>query len=438
LLVNNFLISNFLKNGKSILKTATLRQSGITFTGTVINGVLGALFFIIAARVLGPEDFGILSVTIVILTLISSVGDLGTNTGLVRFAARFIKTEPLKALQYFKLAFQIKLAVALIVLVAGWTISPQVVLLIFNKPELLVPFRIALVGVGGSLLFSFVTSVLQTRQEFFKWSSIYIFTNLLRLILLYLFIYYGALSVITAMIAYISVTYVGFFVGLFLISYKFITVRGNVALGKGFINYNSWIFGITILTAISSRLDTLISARLISEVQLGFYSAANQLTQIIPQLVAALGTVIAPKMASMGDVAEFKKYLKKTQLLVLAVAFLGLLSIPIVKFAIPILYGIDYLSAMPLFTILLISMLIFLISVPVHNAIFYYFSYPKLFFWLGWGYLLIVTLGGWSLISTYGALGAAYTVLIAQIYNFLIPAFWVVYKLKRHDSTKKL
>ena len=44
---------------KSILATATFKQSQVTIVGTIINGVLGALFYIVLARFLGPSDFGI-------------------------------------------------------------------------------------------------------------------------------------------------------------------------------------------------------------------------------------------------------------------------------------------------------------------------------------------------------------------------------------------
>ena len=64
---------------ENIFATATFKQSSITFMGTVLNGALGAVFYILAARFLGPASFGLMSVAIAALTLISDIGDFGTN-----------------------------------------------------------------------------------------------------------------------------------------------------------------------------------------------------------------------------------------------------------------------------------------------------------------------------------------------------------------------
>ena len=99
-----------LVNGiRPLIKTATFRQSTITFSGTVINGLLGAVFYILVARFLGPSSFGLLMVAITLLTLISDIGDLGTDTGLVNFVGRNIKKKPLKAYRFLKLGLKIKL-----------------------------------------------------------------------------------------------------------------------------------------------------------------------------------------------------------------------------------------------------------------------------------------------------------------------------------------
>ena len=76
---------------------------------------------------------------------------------------------------------------------------------------------------------------------------------------------------------------------------------------------NKWVALSVVISAVSSRLDTFLTARLLTESQLGIYSASNQLVQVVPQLIGALGTVIAPKMSGMSASA-FPRYLKKTQM----------------------------------------------------------------------------------------------------------------------------
>ena len=116
--------------------------------------------------------------------------------------------------------------------------------------------------------------------------------------------------------------------------------------------------------------------------------------------------------------------------MMLGISLLGIISIPVLAFLVPYIFGSEYLGSIPIFVILFLGELIFLISVPVHSAVFYYFSYPRLFFWLSLVHLMITVFGGWYLISLYGALGAAYIVAVGNIVNFLIPLLWVLKKLK--------
>lgn len=414
---------------QELLKTETFRQSLVTFTGTIVNGVLGIVFMILAARYLGPSNLGLFTISIAVLTLIADIADLGVDTGLVRFVGKYAKSKPEKALQYLKLGLEIKLAIGLIIVLLGFIFTGFLSDVVFSKPELFVPLRLAFVGVIGALLFSFTTHTLQAYQRFVSWSAILIATNGIRLGLLILVGVFSVLNIGSILIIYISMPLLGFVAGLFILPYFFAS-KHTKASRKDFFHYNKWVAAMTAIAAASSRLDIFISARFLDLDQVGIYSAANQLVQVVPQIVAAFGTVIAPKMASMDTIEKMIEYLKKTQLLVGGVALLGFSGIPVAIFFFPSFYGAGYVASIPIFIILLIAMLIFLFSVPIHNAIFYYFSYPKLFFYLAIGHFVIIATTGLFFISQFGAIGAAISVLIGSIFNFIVPALWVVYKIK--------
>ena len=212
---------------------------------------------------------------------------------------------------------------------------------------------------------------------------------------------------------------------------QFLTVRNSKSVGSELFHYSKWVALVGILTATGSRLDTFLSARLLTVRDVGIYSAASQITVVIPQLVFALATVVAPKLASFDSDIKAIEYLKKLQLLVFGMFILGLLAIPVLVLLIPQIYGTAYLESITPFVVLFVAQLVFLLSVPSHQAIFYYFSKPSFFTWVGLGQLAITGLLGWFLISTYGITGAAVTVLIANLFNFLVPSAWVVYRFTR-------
>jgi O-antigen/teichoic acid export membrane protein len=419
---------------KDNIKTATLRRSSITFLGTVVNAFFGALFYIFIARILGPSDFGLITIALTVLTLTSDMGDLGTDTGVVNFVSRHIENEKEKAYKFLKLGLEIKIFVSIFAIVIGFLFSGFIAADIFLKPQLEFPIQIAFMGVGSLLLFSFIVHSLQALQRFWGWSLIQAGTNLLRLILILLLFYLGYKNVNTTMWIYIFIPFVGFLYGLKMLRVKFWSVKNEWSVSNEFFRYNKWVALIAIISAVTARMDTFISARLLSSSEVGIYSAANQMIKIVPQIVIALGTVIGPRMAQVATFKEYLRYFKKTQLLVIGLSLLGLMCVPFVLLLIPYIFGNEYVSSGPVFFVLLISMLIFLISVPVHMSVFYYFSFPKLFFMVSLFHFILVSILGWYIIGKYGVIGASFTVLAGQIFDFTIPLIYVLRKIRKGDK----
>lgn len=417
---------------KSILSTATFKQSQITILGTIINGFLGALFYILMARFLGPNNFGLLAVSIATLTLIADVADFGTNTGIVRFVSSHLTSDKEKAFRFLKLSLEVKAGVWMLVLIIGIILAPVIADKIFNKTELELPLKLTMFGVGGALLFSFATSSLQAFQKYFTWSFVNISTNFLRLIFILILFFYQQLNLTNGLFIYLLLPFFGFCLTLLFIPVKKIfIIKNEFSVAKQFFSYNFWVAMFTIIAAFSSRLDTFLSARLLTAQEIGLYSAANQLVQVVPQIVGALGVVAAPKFASFQNINQMLAYFKKFQLFVAGLTILGLLVIPISTYIIPMIYGVQYQDAVLPFIILFSAMLIFLISVPLHNSIIYFFSKPQVFVWISIGHLFVIGVFGYFLILNYGVVGAAMAVLVGTIFNLLAPLGWFLWRIKR-------
>ena len=415
---------------QDIINSATIKQSAVTFIGTFINGALGAIFYIFSARYLGPASFGLMILAITALTMISDISDLGTGTGIVRFVSEYLIKDRYKAYRFLKLGLKVKIIVSIVVVILGWISSPLIAEMLFSKAELTTSLRIAFIGVSSALLFTFITSTLQSLQKFWSWSIIQIGTNSLRLIFVFALTWIGILTLNLNLLVYIFIPLVGFIVGMMIIKPDFMKVKNEYSVAKEFFHYNKWVALFSLVAALGARMDIFISGRLLTNHELGIYSASNQLVQVIPQFVVAIHTVIAPKMASMDSFKEFMSYLKKTQVMVLGIAILIILLLPIAVYLIPLLYGNSYITSVPVFIVLLVGMLFFLISTPIHISVFYYFSNPRLFFWLSCMHLIIVSVASWIFVSSYGAMGGAIAVLLGQIVSFIIPLIWITMKIK--------
>ena len=414
-------------------KSKTVYQSIITSGSIVINGILGVVFYILVARILGPVDFGVLSVALITLSLVSDLASVGTDTGIVKFVGQHIATDRLKALGFLKLGFKIKLIIGVIVLIFGFLITPFIAESILAKPTLVDPLRYALLGALGMLLFSFATSALQALQKFWQWGLVNISANLVRLLLVLILIGLGRLTLTSGLVVYITCIFLGFFIALYSLP-NFFKVKEETRLRKEFLDYNKWVALFVVFAAFSGRLDTYLTTKLLSLAEVGVYSVAVSLSAIGAQLVTGITTVVAPKLAGFDSLGKAKTYLVKLQIFTSLLAILiVLVGIPLGGVVIPLLYGQAYLNSLAPLGVLIIAQAVFLLSVPAHASVFYYFSQPKLFVYTSFVNLLIVFCGGWLFISRFGYIGAALTVLVGNIINLVIPGVWVIRKFHHKD-----
>lgn len=408
----------------------TITNSITTSSGTIINGLLGLLFYILLARNLSPEFFGMFAVSVAFLTVCADIANVGVDTGLIRFIPKARSEKTSDFLKYLKLGLQIKIIVWAFIGVLGWFFVPLISELIFLKPELTQLLRISLIGVGGAMLFSFVTHALQAFEKFVSWSVLNISLNMARVAILILLVTSISLNITNGLIVYISLPFLGFFVGLLILP-KFFKVRNEWKLANEFLHYNKWIALISIITAFSSRFDTFLSARFLRVEELGIYSAANQLVQVFPQLSFAVASVIAPKLSSLKDKKTAINYLKKTQLLVFLIVLGAIILLPGAIFLIPLVLGSIYRESIGPFVILFFAQLIFFLSIPIHQSIFYYFAKPRFFVFINLINLVLMFILAIYLIPEYRVIGAALVILFGNIFNLLVPAVWVVYNFRK-------
>lgn len=422
---------DILKSISQILKTKTIAHSAVTLSGTAINGVLGVLFFIFLARALGPENFGEISISIIVLTMVADIADFGINTGIINFVGKHSYDNFGEALRFLKLGLILKIFIFLIVLTVGYFIAPFVANLVFLKPELTFFLRLSFVGVGGAMLFSFSTNALQALQKYKSWAYLNILSNGLRLLLLVVLSGILLLNATNAFLIYIAFPFFGFLVSLFFLPKNFMFISKERKVFKEFFNYNKWVGLSILIAAVSSRLDSFFTARFLSIDQTGYYYVGVQLSSILPQFTYAIASVAAPKIASYKNSTQLTVYLKKLQLFTLALAVFGFILSPLAFVLIPLIYTSAYSFSVWPFLILLYAQLIFLLSVPSHQTIFYYFSKPKVFVLISLVIIVVLVSLNLLLVPKFGIIGAAVTVLTGSIINFILPSVYVYIKLKK-------
>lgn len=397
----------------SALRTHTFRQSAITSVSVFLSSGLGAVFYLFLARLLGPHQYGLFSLSIAILGIVISVVDLGVTQGLVRFVGAH--KESGEYYPYAKLAFKSKLAMGVLVGLVFGLGANLLASLVFRQPELKSLLPLVGLAIFSQLLFSLSTSIFQGLQKFLPWGIMQVGTNVIRLVLLLPLLLTGKLYSFSAMVIFLLSYAIGFTASLIWLDKGFLKTKVTKMQSEEFWNFNRWTAVVGILTAVTARLDTVLTGRFLSLTQVGLYSLSNTMVSFLPQIAAAIGAVTTAKFAGMKDRDHEKIYLRKSLLFVgsLSAAF-AILMIPAAMVVLWIT-GKSYSGSFLPFLILLLGTAFFVSTNPIRDSLLYFHSNPKFFVGLSLIQATVVIISSLVLIPQYGVIGSALAVTISLV-----------------------
>lgn len=321
--------------------SGTLMKQGITF---VIS--------IFLARLLSPDDFGLVGMATVFISLTQSFTDFGMTSGLIQ------KKEP-SEVQY-NTVFYINLGVSVIMmvlmiffsgLIAAYYKNPEV-----GKIAQFVSYSFVLNAING-VQNAQLTKALANKVKTIASLTSALATGVVGIILAYN--NYGVWSLVYA-------TLVGSGVSTVYIWYKSSwrpKALFNFSEVKPLINYGSKMFASGLLDNIYNKLDVLIIGKLFSPATLGFYFRAVSLNQLVTKYTSgALQGVFFPVISHL-------QFDREAQLRVISK------SLHVISFLTFLLMGFLYLNAHEVFVILFTEK--WLVAVDYFKImVFYSYAYP--------------------------------------------------------------
>lgn len=400
---------------KKIFEIQTLRQAAVTSVATFLASGLGAVFYLLLAKILGPAEYGLFFLAMATLAVVTSVADLGLGPSLVRFVGA--NRQNRQYLPFVNLALKTKFISGLLVTITFAGLSSFLARYVFYQPALSSLLLLVGIGVLSQLLFFLPLAVFQGLQRFWLWGGFQVGVNALRLFLLVPFIIFFHLTTFQSLLVFVAAYIVGFGISLFWMDKGLITSNATNPQIKSFWSFNKWTALTGVLMAAANRVDIFLTGRFLSLAQVGIYSLATIMVAFLPQLAGAIGAVTTAKFASFHDPESPKKYLGKAVLFVGGISVLvALAMIPVAIIVIRFAGKSDYTAAFVPFVILLVGLVIFLFTNPIRDSLMYYHAKPQFFFWLSLGQAIIVFLVGWNLIPLWGVMGASLSFVTGQIF----------------------
>ncbi len=344
-------------------------ESNLIFTaGNIVSAVLSFVFSIALARLLQPVDFGIFSFVTTVAGFFIVFTDLGTSSTVGRFVAHYIggkEAGKAKAVFRLLLGYRTLLAGAT---GAGLAFLHPVVAGLFGKPELgMYVLAAGAVVVASSLLDFFYSSVLSLKQ-FRSLFALRVVERGCRLLFATGLVLLG-FGVAGAIGGLVLASAAGVAVGAAaIVRSPAFRVRVQPLERRKLIRFGLWSLLHSVLIIAYSLVDALLLSALRPVVEVGFFSISFNWAQVITYFVPVSAVALFPYFSEGEGERSGSLFATSIRYTILITLPLALLVSAFSPSIIRLFYGIAYLEAVPVLSLLS------LVAIPITiSSIFTYY-----------------------------------------------------------------
>jgi len=390
----------------------------VAFTN-YLSQIIAAFISIILARWLGPTDFGVFSIGFYIL-IIFGLGFTGFDQSYIRFAVRFSEKEQeiFSTYSILKICFPLFVIIlfalfCFVPLPSGW----------FSFSRILILY--GLIGGLGMNLFTISLSLFQAREEFNSYNRIRLSYYLILLFLIFVGIQFDLKEIRYYLLIYLLP-------GIFLVSTfregHFSVLKFRIEIVKKLFRFGKWLLFGHFIRLINLRMDFFWLSRYFKGEILGQYSAALRLVNIFVLLIGTFSVLLLPKASGIKTMKEIKEYWFINRFIMVFLLISWVIIYFFSPFMIRLFFGVQYIQAIPIFRMLLYSVIPLIFAVPMEALFLGLGKTLYLFiFFIIQSLSLVLTIP--LLASRFGLEGIIY----GRIISFFIPLifYFFIYKIIR-------
>lgn len=330
-------------NQNPSLRSATL----INFIGKYTYIFIQIIYGAILARILSPDDFGIVAVVTVFTSFFLLIADMGIGPAVIQ--SKSIDDNDINNI------FTFTLYIGLIISILFMLFS--VILSVFYKDQVFIPIGVLL---GVSLFFNTANTVpdaLLIKAYRFKFINIRLIVVSIFVSIPTIFLAYLGLKYYVIVINSILVALITFIWNLAVVKPKFIPFLSRLSLEK-IREFSTYQYVFSIINYFSRNLDNLLIGRIIGRSALGYYDKSYKL-MLYP--VHNLTHVITPVLLPIFSVHQdnksyiFEQYLKVVKILSLLGVFISCYSFFAAEEIVILLYGKQWYGSVISFQFLALS-----------------------------------------------------------------------------------
>lgn len=407
------------------------------FIASLISSALVFIGSIFTINALSIESFGVLSSYNNITALMSGLILSGLNLAFIRYFTLYLKKDIGLAKLLFKKIISLEIVFSFLILVITLFFSRFIADQFFQKPDLYFYIRLAGLGTFLAVLLTFFQSVFQSQEKYNFFSFVIIGQSLITTVIIFLLFVFKSLS--TPHIIYANLSAYLLVIIASLLYYSKTPVarvkysQAPVHFFREVMHYSKWLIIITLSSLLFSRLDVLMLTKISDLTQVGIFSFANTIYLNLLILVAAVNTIVLPKISRLESAEEINTTTNKIFRLSLILALTTIPFLFLVKPAVLLLFGTKYIEAMPVLYIMLVGFVISVTFNPVVNMLLIlkkqrFMAYTNIAV-LVYNFLLNLLL-----IPRYGARGAVIATITGMAWSNIIMAGMTFYLIKKNKK----
>lgn len=398
---------------------------------SALNGMLGAVVAALLARKLGVEEYGIYTLIISMIVLLTDVSDFGFNSSVIRFGSESVaegNREKLKAV--VAIVTRWKLIAGALVLLASLLFLNTIVGYVFHHVDerIAAYFRLSLIAVALGILSGVFVPIYHAHRTFRSYAAIFTVRGLTKLMLMLVAIL-ALSSPSVQMLVWIEVASIGVYLFLLYTFSPFKELSLGVrepALEREMLGFNKWISLYQAIALIGARLDLAFVGGLSDAHALGLYGAASKVSGLMSVAASSYMTVLLPDMSSSPSPESLRRKRRNAfvvvGLMAVGVLLVMLLADPLVR----MLFGDEFAGAGSVLRILCVGLLLTIAAYPINaslfamnrSAIFPVMSALSVPAFVGGNLLLVPRFGADGAAMAY-TFGAAVALFVTTVYSLL-------------------
>lgn len=414
-----------------ITNSPGLRFTLLTVVGNFLATGLSAVTIILISRLLGPSQFGVFSIGFSIVMILNRINDVGLSATLLKFASNV--QDPQKNNALFSFVIKIKLYFSVAIVIVGLLISPLIARqLKFSEPTIIyLAFLLSVFAVWYEQL----VTMIQASHRFDKAVLANLYQAAAKLLVIGTLFLLGIKNTIFSFSWYMIAPVVPV-----LLASKLLPAGIKLNLRQDFSSYRPLVFQMARHSAVGfiaagfiENIDILFVQRYLSTYEVGLLGGVSRISAMLLLVAYSLGNVLYPRVAQYHELRHLKPYIKKAIIISLLSLFGFVLFIPFSRLSILLTIGPEYVAGNSILLVLAASSFITIATIPF-LALFYVFKEEWYFSVSGIGQLLIVVLGNYWFVPTYGLEASAWTRLVCRCFLFAFTVGLAFIAYRRHHA----